>query len=159
MSSVEKNIDTLFERMIAESYNLHYQFPSMIVGELYLIPVYEYSSEEMKSNKVSFKSNKIDIEKYIRFFFELNKGDGDIDDKNLHKYNRAALLVVDFNKEIPKVYTSTQELIEDKIVKADFDIELNTLSPLTFVYDLIKMYLEKYPNYPIISIVEGVDTR
>lgn len=159
MSSVEKNIDTLFERMIAESYNLHYQFPSMIVGELYLIPVYEYSSEEMKSNKVSFKSNKIDIEKYIRFFFELNKGDGDIDDKNLHKYNRAALLVVDFNKEIPKIYTSTQELIEDKIVKADFDIELNTLSPLTFVYDLIKMYLEKYPNYPIISIVEGVDTR
>ncbi len=159
MSSVGKNIDTLFERMIAESYNLHYKFPNMIIGELYLIPVYEYSSEEMKSNKVSFNKNKIDIEKYIRFFFELNKGDEEIVEGNLHKYNRAALLVVDFNKEIPKIYTSTQELIEDKIVKDDFDIELNTLSPLTFVYDLINMYLNRYPNYPIISIVEGVNTR
>lgn len=151
MSSVGKNIDTLFERMIAESYNLHYKFPNMIIGELYLIPVYEYSSKEMKSNKVSFKKNKIDIEKYIRFFFELNKGDGKIDKRNLHKYNRAALLVVDFDKDIPKIYTSTKELIEDKIVMDNFDIELETLSPLTFVYDLIKMYLEKYPDYSIIQ--------
>src|SRR5699024_12674694 len=42
LSSLAKNTDTLFERMIAEPLNLHLQYPRMVTGELYMIPVYEY---------------------------------------------------------------------------------------------------------------------
>ena len=42
MSSLAKNADTLFERIFAKSLNLHMRYPNIVLGEVYLIPVYEY---------------------------------------------------------------------------------------------------------------------
>ena len=39
LSSIEKNYDTLFERVFAEALNLHNRFPYMVLGYLYLLPL------------------------------------------------------------------------------------------------------------------------
>ena len=68
MSSLAKNADTLFERTFAESLNLHMRYPEMVLGEVYLIPVFEYNDGEVEKHNVAFKTNQTDIEKYISFF-------------------------------------------------------------------------------------------
>lgn len=140
LSSVNKNIDTLFERMIAEALNLHLQYPSLVLGELYMIPVHEYDDSAMTNNTVAFKQAQTDIAKFINFFSFLNRYDGK--KENAYKYNRAALVVVDFKQSIPKIYYSTDELKNDGLVPSDYHKELNELSPATYVYDLIRMYQE-----------------
>ena len=65
MSSLAKNADTLFERTFAEAMNLHMKYPNIILGDVYLIPVYEYDDESVKNNTVSFKNKVTDLEKYI----------------------------------------------------------------------------------------------
>lgn len=142
LSSLAKNADTLFERMIAEPLNLHLQYPKMVTGELYMIPVYEYEDTLMKSNQVKFKTNVTDLEKYISFFTELNGyGSSDIE-KEPFKYNHAGLLIVDFNKKIPKIYTSTDELKQDGLVKKDYELELSKISPVDLSYKLLQEYKE-----------------
>lgn len=64
LSSLNKNVDTLFERTYAEPLNLHLRCENMCLGEVYMIPLYEYDDSEMKNNRVSFKK-EID-------FFKLN---------------------------------------------------------------------------------------
>lgn len=38
LSSLSKNIDTLYERTFAEALNLHLSYPKQCLGEVYLIP-------------------------------------------------------------------------------------------------------------------------
>jgi len=54
MSSLAKNFDTLYERTIAEAQNLHERCPKMVLGEVYMIPVYEYDAAEMAKKKIQF---------------------------------------------------------------------------------------------------------
>ena len=68
LSSVAKNTDTLFERTFAESVNLHKVYPQMVLGEVYMIPVFEYDDESMKQNRIKFKTKHTNIEKYVSFF-------------------------------------------------------------------------------------------
>ena len=56
--------------MIAEAFNLHYQYSKLVLGELYIILVYEYDDNKMLNNSVGFKSKHSPIEKYINFLFE-----------------------------------------------------------------------------------------
>ena len=72
MSSVAKNADTLFERTFAEALNLHMRYPDMVLGEVYLIPAYEYDDAMVSNNEVGFKNIQIDVEKYISFFDSIN---------------------------------------------------------------------------------------
>lgn len=137
LSSLEKNSDTLFERMIAEAFNLHYQYPQLILGELYMIPVYEYDDKKMLANSVGFKSRRSPLEKYIKFFSYLNNYSNDND---AYKYTRAGLVIVDFNHNVPKIYESTSELKVDGLVKNDFNLELSNLSPVSYVYKLLESY-------------------
>lgn len=141
LSSLEKNMDTLFERMIAEATNLHYKYPNLVLGELYMIPVYEYDNEKMKENKVRFKKKHTPIEEYIKFFSYLNNYSNKNDP---YKYTKAGLILVDFNKKDPKIYNKTSELIKDKLVNKNFTIELNDLSPIKYAYDLLKIYDSKW---------------
>ncbi|OQQ87434.1 hypothetical protein B6U57_06175 [Ligilactobacillus salivarius] len=137
LSSIEKNSDTLFERMIAEAFNLHYQYPNLVLGELYMIPVYEYEDNKMLNNSVGFKSKHSPIEKYIKFFSYLN----DYSNKNdAYKYTKAGLVIVDFNRSIPKIYENTLELKKDGLVDDNFDLDLSKLSPISYVYDLLESY-------------------
>lgn len=67
LSSLGKNYDTLFERTVAEAQNLHMRYPDIVLGEVYLIPVYEYDDVKAKDNIVDFSTKHSDIENYIFF--------------------------------------------------------------------------------------------
>ena len=72
MSSLGKNYDTLFERTVAEAQNLHMRYPDIVLGEVYLIPVYEYDDAMAKENIVEFSTRHSDIENYISFFSSIS---------------------------------------------------------------------------------------
>ncbi|HGH0852405.1 TPA: hypothetical protein ACJHH9_002358 [Staphylococcus pseudintermedius] len=144
MSSVNKNIDTLFERMIAEGLNLHMQYPTAVTGELYMIPVYEFLDKGMRENKVSYSKKQTNIAKFIEFFSYLNNYRAHKEMK--YKYNKCGLIIVDFQKETPKIYTNTDELKQDNLVPKDFSYELDDLSPVKFVYNLLSEYQLHYKN-------------
>ena len=141
MSSLGKNADTLFERTFAEAQNLHMRYPNMVLGEVYLIPVYEYDNEAVKENKVAFKSTQSDVEKYISFFNSINgrKVDGEA-----YMYERCTLLVVDFSQERPRLFRNSQELKEAGIISQDFPIEYETLGFDGFIRDILEIYNKRY---------------
>lgn len=144
LSSLAKNADTLFERMFAESLNLHETYPKMVLGEVYVIPVNEYDDSAMKENKVAFKSAQTNLEKYINFFHFLSGRDDITKDK--HKYERCALVIIDFNRPKAKVYKSTQELKNDGLIRDTYDKELGDISTGKFMEDLLKVYFERFNN-------------
>lgn len=63
-----------------------------------------------------------------------------------YKYNKCGLIIVDFQKETPKIYTNTDELKQDNLVPKDFSYELDDLSPVKFVYNLLSEYQLHYKN-------------
>ena len=142
LSSLAKNADTLFERTFAEAMNLHTIYESVVLGEVYLIPVYEYNEADAKSNKVSFSSRKTNLEKYISFFTAVN-GRKNKDDDDF-KYERCCLLIVDFSKDIPKIYNSTQELKDANLIDQDFDLEYKNISFNNFTKDILAIYKERF---------------
>ncbi len=142
MSSLAKNADTLFERTFAEALNLHMRYPNMVLGEVYLIPVYEYDDNMVNDNKVGFKTNQTDVEKYISFFDSINNRD---DVEETYKYERCTLLVVDFRSEKPILYRNSDELKKAGIISKDFPIEYATLGFDSFAEDIIDIYAKRYP--------------
>jgi hypothetical protein len=147
MSSLAKNADTLFERTFAEALNLHSLNPKLCLGEVYLIPVREYDDAAMLKNQVAFKKSTTNIEKYVSFFNFIN---GRLDPtKEHHKYERCALLIVDFSTPTPKLYNTTDELKADKLVSPDFPIELKNISICNFIPDLLEIYINRFNNMNI----------
>ena len=141
MSSLAKNADTLFERTFAEADNLHMRYNEIVLGEVYLIPAYEYDDNLMKENKVGFKTSCTNIEKYISFFNSINNRKlGQV----RYSYERCALLIVDFRKEAPKLYRNSQELKSDGLISKNFAIEYATLGFDTFARDILNVYLERH---------------
>lgn len=145
MSSLAKNADTLFERTFAEALNLHMRYPKMVLGEVYLIPVHEYDDDLVKRKIVGFKSYPTDLEKYISFFssinnrkFEEGKRDND------YAYERCALLIVDFNRRKPFLFSNSQELKQAGLLSTDFEIEYESLNFQNFVEDIINIYSFRY---------------
>lgn len=142
LSSVAKNFDTLYERTFAEALNFHLRSPNMVLGEVYMIIVKEYDSTEAGNNTVAFKNSE-HIEKFILAFQALN-GRPNVTDP-LFKYERVALLIVDFSKAVPKLYNTTQELIEDGLIPDNSLANLNALSFNNFVNDLMAVYQTRFP--------------
>lgn len=138
LSSLSKNTDTLFERTYAEAYNLHLRCPKMVLGEVYLIPVFEYDEEYMNKNQISFKPNRVNLEKYISFFSNINGRLSEYD--SYHNYERCALIIVDFSKPLPIIYKNTQSLKNANLIDPNFNIELANISFDYFVRDLINVY-------------------
>lgn len=141
MSSLAKNSDTLFERTFAEAQNLHMRYPNMILGEVYLIPINEYDDEAVKNNRVEFKSNLSDVEKYISFFDSINNRELD---GEAYMYERCTLLVVDFSKPQPKLFRNSAELKAAGVISKNFQIEYATMGFDTFVDDILKIYAQRY---------------
>ena len=57
---------------------------------------------------------------------------------------RCALLIVDFNKDKPKLYNNSEELKDAGIISKDFIIEQSTLSFNNFAEDLLKIYADRF---------------
>ena len=141
MSSLAKNADTLFERTFAESDNLHMRYNDMVLGEVYLIPTHEYNDNLVKEKIVGFKNKCTNLEKYISFFNSINNRQ--IDGES-YLYERCALLIVDFNNKVPKLYRNSQELRNDGLISDDFSIEYSTLAFDTFAKDILDIYSSRH---------------
>lgn len=142
LSSLAKNADTLFERNFAEAMNLHSVYENAVLGEVYMIPVYEYDDKAMEQNKIEFKTKRTNIEKYISFFTALNNRTDVTKDE--FKYERVALLIIDFSKDNPIIYTKTSELKAAGLVKDSFNLELEKVSIANFSKDLINIYDSRF---------------
>lgn len=142
MSSLAKNADTLFERTFAEAMNLHMQYPNIVLGDVYLIPVNEYDDEAVKNKNVEFKSRKTDIEKYISFFSSISGRLNHSDD--VYKYEKCTVLIVDFNRNIPKLYSNNEELKQDGLISQNFDIDYSLINFENFIDDLLHIYDSRY---------------
>ncbi|MDI6735572.1 MAG: restriction endonuclease [bacterium] len=145
LSSTEKNFDTLFERTFAEALNLHLRCPKMVLGEFYMIPVREYDSDEANNKRVKFKElRRIEkhIEKYLLSFNSVNKRISI--ETDYYKYERVCLLIVDFNKRIPKIYNSNHELEEDLLIPKNSKASINNLTFASFINDLVKIYTTRF---------------
>lgn len=141
MSSLAKNSDTLFERTFAEAQNLHMRYPNIVLGEVYLIPTHEYDDYMVQQNTVGFKYGHANIEKYISFFNSINnRALGGPD----YAYERCTLLIVDFNREVPKLYANSEELKQDGLISPRFAIEYATLGFETFAKDILDIYSQRY---------------
>lgn len=141
MSSLAKNSDTLFERTFAEAQNLHMRYKNIVLGEVYLIPTHEYDDTLVSQNRVGFKLNQTNIEKYISFFNSINNRP--INGEN-YEYERCALLIVDFSKAQPKLYQNSAELKRDGLISSSFEIEYATLAFDSFAKDILNIYASRY---------------
>jgi len=143
LSSIDKNYDTLFERLFAEALNLHNRFPYLVLGYIYLLPKTGYDDKAAKEKEVRF-TERYNIEKYILSFLSIadRKDPEDVP----WKYERICLLIVDFEQTPPVVIDDlqvfkTQGLISEKF--ANF-FSFNTLSTKNFFDDLHKIMMERY---------------
>lgn len=137
LSSIKKNFDTLYERTFAESLNLHLRCPNMVLGEVYLIPVKEY----IDGNVIGF--NNIDLVKYIEAFQAINMRANRNDEK--FKYERCCLLIVDFDRPVPKIYNTANELVQDGFLPSGSNYSLTNLDYPNFVNDILQIYTARFP--------------
>lgn len=145
LSSTAKNFDTLYERTFAEALNLHLRCPNMVLGELYMIPVYEYDDVLARDNVVGFKRKRNipkHLEKYICSFNSLNGRITTVGEE--YKYERICLLIVDFNKEPPRIYNTTAELIADNLLPTNTTASIENMNFPSFAKELLNIYEQRF---------------
>lgn len=143
LSSIEKNYDTLFERIFAEALNLHNRFPYMVLGYLYLLPKVGYNPDAAKENRVEL-SERYNLEKYILSFLSIASRTSPNDVP--WKYERVCLLVIDFEKNPPEVMDDMRIFVNEGLVSEKF-AQLYTFEKLSikdFFDELYKIMMERY---------------
>jgi len=143
ISSIQKNFDTLFERTYAEAQNLHERCPDIVLGEVYLLAVPEYDDTMFGSHTINFKKiNQKLVEKYIKSFKAIT--DRSNIQGDYYKYESTCLLIVDFNKNIPKIYNTTAELITDGLLPANTSLLYEGLDWANFFDKLLSKYNDRF---------------
>jgi len=145
MSSVAKNFDTLMERAFAETLNLRLRLPDLTMAEVYVLPVVEYNDTAMEHEEVAWKRNPVSVAKFIRTFLAItHRPPGNLQ-ANIYKYERSALVLVDFRLDEPRIYLTLEELRQDHLVPEDFQANFAMLSPAGFARDLLDMHALRHP--------------
>lgn len=144
LSSIAKNFDTLMERSFAETLNLRLRLPDLVMGDVYLIPVVEYDDALMKRNQVGWKRDTIAIDKFISTFLAISGRSSRKSDPEIYKYERVALVVVNFRQNPPKIFLTTDELKQGGFVSRGFSKRYEPLSPVNFVQDIIEIYKQRH---------------
>ncbi len=146
LGSISKNKDTMYERTYAEPLNLHRRLPKMVLVEVYLLSARELDSNEVKKHRVVYRpvSNQTAkaLEEYIFGFAALNKRNTQGDD--FFKYERVALLIVDFSRSPVKVYETEAALKEDGLLSWDSRCSLQGMTFSGFTEDLLAIYERRF---------------
>lgn len=144
-SSVDKNYDTIMERTAFEPLNTRLNYPEMILGDVFILPVRGYLPAALKNNQIEF-DRPTGIEKYIDFFKSVNRPTAPVNNKMADKltYDRVAVLVVDFSKKEPRVYQTGKELLDDGYTEKEID--LSPLSIDNFCQDILLAHAKKFPK-------------
>lgn len=146
LSSLAKNFDTLYERTFAEALNFHLRCPEMCLGEVYMIPVYEYDTKDAQQNCISFLKSFKNVEKYLLAFNAIAERTSIVSDH--HKYEKVCLLITDFSREIPKIYSSDKELKADGLLAEDSKASIENLTFTQFVPRLLEIYKARFGHLP-----------
>ena len=143
LSSIEKNYDTLFERIFAEALNLHNRFPYMVLGYLYLLPHYGYALEAAREQKIALTEH-YNLEKYILSFLSISGRENPTDVP--WKYERVCLLIVDFSQEPPVILDNMEQFVRQGLVSEKFRRMFNfdELSINDFFDELYKIMMSRY---------------
>ncbi len=108
-----------------------------------MIAIPEYNDKAFAKHKIEFKSvSQRTVEKYIKSFAAINSRTNT--HKDFYKYERACLLIVDFRKRIPKLYNSTNELIEDGFLPDNSKVTIENLTFDNFIADLMRIYETRF---------------
>lgn len=143
LSSLGNNFDTLYERTFAEAMNLHMRCERMVLGEVYMIPVYEYDKHQAQNNTIAWVSNPSAVENYIKAFHALN-GRTSTNSSDIYKYERVCLLIVDFRQTIPKIYNTDAELIADGLISSTSTASISDLCYPSFVSAILNTYSARF---------------
>lgn len=146
LSSLAANVDTMFERTYAEPLNLHRRVPKMVLGEMYLISVKELDSGQIAHNNPVYTNftaaTSRQLERYIKGFSALNMRKGQRDDD--FKYERVALIIADFSQNPVRIYSTTQQLIQDNLLPADSTATIDNLHFNGFIRTLLDCYEQRF---------------
>lgn len=148
MSSVAKNFDTLMERAFAETLNLRLRLPGLTMGEVYVLPVVEYDDAAMRNNNVAWKRRTVNVGKFVRTFLAITHREPKNVQQDLYKYERSALVLVDFRPAQPRIYLTLDELKHDGLVPETFRGNFAMLSPDGFARELLDMHAVRHPIPP-----------
>jgi len=143
LSSVDKNFDTLMERAFAETLNLRLRLPSLVMGEVYLLPVVEYDDVAMVENRVAWRPEPVKVSKFIQTFLAISGRSSTTDLAQLYKYERSALVLADFRESPPRVFLTLDELVAGGFVPHIFSGNFNLLSPKGFAEDIVAARLSR----------------
>jgi len=143
LSSLGNNIDTLYERTFAEAMNLHMRCPKMCLGEVYMIPVFEYHKHKAQKKQIDWVTTMSPIETYIKAFNAINLRKIVTDE--FYKYERVCLLIVDFSKQKPKLYHTDAELKADGLIPQGSTASMTGLDYTNFVTDILQIYTARFP--------------
>ncbi len=144
LSSLSKNFDTLYERTFAEALNFHLRCPQMCLGEVYMIPVFEYDTGAAQEHRIAFARGFRNVEKYLQAFNAIGGRIATVGD--LYKYERVCLLVVDFNRAIPKIYSTDEDLRVDGLLSDDSTASIEKLTFDAFIPALLDTYRARFPG-------------
>ena len=144
LSSVGKNFDTLMERAFAETLNLRLRLPKLVMGEVYLLPVVEYNDQAMKQNSIAWKKRPTPIRKFINTFLGISERAIGNDDKENYKYDRTALILVDFKQSPPRIFLTLEELKTSGYIPNDFKANFDRLSPKNFAADIVYSHRQRH---------------
>lgn len=147
LSSVDNNFDTLMERAFAETLNLRLRIPEIVMGEVYLLPVIEYNKHAMLQNTVAWTDNVVQVEKFISTFLGISGRTNNISQIELYKYDRSALVLVDFRDSPPTVLLTTDDLRQRGLIPRNSQIDFTSLSPSRFAEDIVGAYVERFPSH------------
>ncbi len=146
LSSLGNNVDTMFERTYAEPLNLHRRVPKMVLGEMYLISVRELNSAQIAQNIPMYSSftqaTARQLERYIKGFAALNMRKSQRDDD--FKYERVALIIADFSQNPVKIYSTTQQLIQDNLLPPNSTAMMDNLQFDGFARTLLDSYEQRF---------------
>jgi hypothetical protein len=144
LSSLGNNIDTLYERTFAEALNLHMRCPKMCLGEVYMIPVYEYNKHRAQGKVIDWVNTMSPIETYIKAFSAINQRSSITDD--YYKYERVCLLIVDFKRAVPKIFSTDVELKADGLIPNSSTASIAHLNYNSFITELMATYSIRFPT-------------
>jgi hypothetical protein len=96
----------------------------------------------MRNNHVGYNEIQSDINNYLNFFSAIN-GRKD-PNTHLHKYERCSLIIVDFKKSEPFIYSTTKQLKEAGIINEDSNFDYDLISIEGFVKDLIAEHKRRF---------------
>jgi hypothetical protein len=160
LRSIANNINTLSERTGAETLlqRAICRMEESVKGEVYILAAREYNKNSAADQTLQWANHGM-IEQYIQSFLGMSdrptfREEDPYDWHDHVRYERAALIVVDFSQEPPLFYRNLRQMFDDELVTEEFYNQNQQrydgeLSPVDFAEHLVDSHRRQWPDlYP-----------